>query len=147
MPLYLGGLCDAVIMKPMSTFLFLVRKARTGVGKIPNRLTDVPPDSKPEVNAFSIIKPEGLVSLATNASFAFEKVAEATPICSARTAVKSALTRPRTPELPNNFNAWTSQQEISECLSQLKRVSNENAAKSRFCSPLFGKSDAFSQRT
>jgi hypothetical protein len=47
--------------------------------------------------------PEVLVSRATSTVLAFEQVPTAVPICAASNGVKLSLTRPRTPELPNNL--------------------------------------------
>jgi hypothetical protein len=49
------------------------------------------------------MEPETRVSLATNASFALAYEVTAKPTLHARAGVKSMLTKPRTPELPNNL--------------------------------------------
>ncbi len=77
MPLYCGGLCEAVNIKPMSAPKAFVAYAQTGVGTIPASKTSTPQDSNPATNAFSIKSPETRVSLATKAFFALACVATA----------------------------------------------------------------------
>src|SRR4030043_914973 len=107
MPLYCGGLCEAVIMKPTSAASVLVRYASTGVGVTPILQVLTPHADSPETNAASIKGPVTLVSVATSAFFALEIDAVAMPTLQANSGVKNSLTIPRTPEVPNNLPILT----------------------------------------
>jgi len=90
-------------MTPASARNLLVKYANVGVGVTPNKLAFAPAAKKPETKAFSIIKPEVLVSRPTITLSAWEVVTMARPILAARSGVKSELIKPRTPELPKSF--------------------------------------------
>ena len=78
MPLYWGGLCEAVIMNPTSAPNFFTAYAHTGVGTTPASKTSTPQDIKPEINADSITSPETRVSLTTAFYTEYVATAEAT---------------------------------------------------------------------
>ena len=75
MPLSWCGLCDAVIIKDISTSKFCVSSVKRGVGTIPKDITETPFDVKPAVRADSSISPEMRVSLPM-ATFFFSKQAK-----------------------------------------------------------------------
>src|SRR3972149_5672069 len=90
-------------MNPTSAFSALVEYAKTGVGTTPTKTTSTPPARRPETSAPSSIEPETRVSRATRAFLALACEATAHPTLQLSVGVKSPLTNPRTPELPNSL--------------------------------------------
>src|SRR3989304_1482314 len=108
-------------MNPTSAFNALVKYAKTGVGITPAKDTSTPPAKSPEASASSSIEPETRVSRATRAFLALAWETTAKPILHARVGVRSMLTKPRTPELPNSLAKFLHPQFIMDT-SMVKRL-------------------------
>ncbi|MBA7507778.1 hypothetical protein ES706_06498 [subsurface metagenome] len=103
-PLYSGGLWEAVMMMPASHEKWRMAKESTGVGVKPSLRASHPPAVSPATIACSNISLEVRLSYPT-ATFPspLRCVAKANPSSNVSLGVSSRLTTPRTPKVPNSF--------------------------------------------
>ena len=102
-PLYSGGLWDAVIITPPSMRWFLTAYCNAGVEAIPAKNTLHPVDVNPEITALANIGPLVLASCPISKSFLPKNVPIAEPTFMAISGVNSLLTSPRMPFVPKSF--------------------------------------------
>jgi len=103
MPLYSGGLWDAVIITPPCMQWFFTAYCSAGVDAIPVKNTLHPVAVKPEMTALANMGPLVLASCPTSRFFLSKNVPIAEPTFMAISGVNSLLVSPRMPFVPKSF--------------------------------------------
>lgn len=100
-PLYSGGLCEAVSIIPVPNPISLVSKAKAGVGRIPKSATSIPVERRPEVTASLIDSRLCLVSVVRETlDWEARLVPRALPISWHKSIKRSSATMPLIPLVP-----------------------------------------------